>query len=457
MDVPLGRYNMRQRYSFVSLFAFSFLFLAQHAFAQKRNAQTTRTLNKDTKDSLSDSANAEQDSERTSKSKVKNSIAGTGFILTWPSADVGYLQTSPKTDNIFSKLESKATGNVVEPKAGLGIFSQKISLDLLVGAQFSALSGKRIATADSFENESPTAQTTKLDPAEPYSLRQSSILVEGDARIRFGQSGSFQVGLATSSVFAGSKKLFSSIPDVGVPYMVFIGPQFIFEQRVKENLFRVGTSAQFSITGNQRNVMSFRAGASYSFLMNSPFLTITEKKIVKSQTTIQKQILNTREQKIIQNENVSFIFDSQTINFKFNKYELSERSRKFVSGLGQIFAAQRSDWKNLTVEGHTDSKGNSEYNKKLSQKRAETVRQVLVESGISANDMAAIGYGKERLMISPELTEVDFARNRRVEIKVEGIKDARILQRSITRLQDELFPKSFNPAESTDENQGESQ
>jgi len=121
-----------------------------------------------------------------------------------------------------------------------------------------------------------------------------------------------------------------------------------------------------------------------------------------------------------------------------------------VQGLGQIFAAQRSDWQKLTVEGHTDSKGNPEYNKRLSQQRAENVKRVLVENGLSADDIEAIGYGKERLLKNPEVSEIDFAKNRRVEIVIQGIRDARILQRSIKRLENEVFAsqrKNQAPAE----------
>jgi outer membrane protein OmpA-like peptidoglycan-associated protein len=382
----------------------------------------------------------------------RNIISGTGIIFTVPTLDVGYLATTPKANNIFSKLETPSTGYLFEPKLGVGVFSQKIALDLLVGGQISSLTGKRTGKIKDSNNESPDAPFDALNPEQPYTLQKTSGLVEGSARIRF-QSGTLQAGLTATTVFSDGPRLYSSVAEIGLPYNAFVGPQFIFEQRIKENIFRVGSSVQFTVTGNQRSAFNFKVGASYSFLLNSPFLTQTEKRVVKNKTTVQKQIITTREQNIIENENVSFIFDSQTINFKFNKSELSERSRAFVSGLGQIFSAQRSDWQKLTVEGHTDSKGNPEYNKRLSQQRADAVKQVLVENGLTSDDIETIGYGKERLRVNPERTEVDFARNRRVEIKVQGLKDARFLQRSISRLESQIFPsKKLN-----EENKGDSQ
>lgn len=442
---------------------FTFAFLALNmtstsirAIAQEDVPSPTGAPERDSSAPTTVGTEEDQTEEKAKKSQVKNVIAGTGLIFIVPSADVGYLSTTPNPNNIFSKLETPASGWLVEPKVGFGVFSQKLALDILAGVQLSSLAGKRTGKVNSFESESPTADFDKLDPEQPYTLSGTNTLIEGNARVRFS-SGTMQAGVATTTVFSGNNKIYSSVSNIGLPYVVFAGPQFLYEQRVKENLFRVGTSVQFSLTGNQRSALAFKVGGSYSFLLNSPFLTVTEKKVTKSKTTIQKKIVTTREQNIIQNENVSFIFDSQTINFKFNKAELSERSQAFVAGLGQIFSAQRSDWQKLTIEGHTDSKGNPEYNKRLSLQRATTVKRVLVENGLSDGDITAVGYGKERLMINPERTEIDFAKNRRVEIKVQGLKDARILQRSITRLQEQIFPKKSGSPKSEDENKEESQ
>jgi outer membrane protein OmpA-like peptidoglycan-associated protein len=430
--------------------------IANSGLAQEDIPSPTGAPEKDSKGPVTVGSEENVDEGKASKTIQRDKIAGTGIIFTAPAVDFGYLSTSPNSANIFSKLEAPASGWLVEPKLGFGVFSEKIALDLLAGVQISNLSGRRLGTVVNLANESPDADYTKLTPEQPYTDQKTSTIVEGDGRIRFS-GGVYQAGLAASAIFSSAQKIYSSVPDVGAPYIVMVGPQFVYEQRFSGNIFRVSSSAQFSATGNQRSAFNFKFGASYSFLLNSPYLKVTEKKVVKSKTTIQKSIVTTREQNIIQNENVTFIFDSQTINFKFNKSELSEKSNAFVSGLGQIFAAQRSDWQQLTVEGHTDSKGNPEYNKRLSQARAETVKRVLIDNGLSSSDVVAIGYGKERLLISPERNEIDFAKNRRVEIKVKGLRDSRILQRSITRLQSEIFPSTQGPQNQEGQGQGDQQ
>jgi hypothetical protein len=54
--------------------------------------------------------------------------------------------------------------------------------------------------------------------------------------------------------------------------------------------------------------------------------------------------------------------------------------------------------KKVTLEGHTDSTGSAELNKKLSQQRADFIRGVLISKGVAADRITAIGYGQSQLL-----------------------------------------------------------
>jgi OOP family OmpA-OmpF porin len=69
----------------------------------------------------------------------------------------------------------------------------------------------------------------------------------------------------------------------------------------------------------------------------------------------------------------------------------------------------------LEINGHTDNTGRAEYNKALSQQRAEAVRDYLVKKGIAPSRLKATGYGDERPIVDNN-TEENRARNRRVEL-----------------------------------------
>ncbi|MEZ4810252.1 MAG: DUF5723 family protein [Allomuricauda sp.] len=71
----------------------------------------------------------------------------------------------------------------------------------------------------------------------------------------------------------------------------------------------------------------------------------------------------------------------------------------------------------FTVEGHTDSVGSSESNQKLSEARANSVRDFLINEGIGGNRLTAIGYGEEK-PIASNTTKIGRQQNRRVEINL---------------------------------------
>lgn len=76
---------------------------------------------------------------------------------------------------------------------------------------------------------------------------------------------------------------------------------------------------------------------------------------------------------------------------------------------------------NVVIEGHTDNVGKAEYNKKLSQERADAIKKYMVEKGgIDAGRIGAQGFGDERPVDSND-TKEGRANNRRVEAAVDYI------------------------------------
>ena len=73
----------------------------------------------------------------------------------------------------------------------------------------------------------------------------------------------------------------------------------------------------------------------------------------------------------------------------------------------------------LTVEGHTDSTGTAAFNQKLSEERAMTVRDYLVQQGVDMNSVTAAGLGVG-MPIADNSTAAGRQKNRRVEIIVSG-------------------------------------
>jgi outer membrane protein OmpA-like peptidoglycan-associated protein len=103
--------------------------------------------------------------------------------------------------------------------------------------------------------------------------------------------------------------------------------------------------------------------------------------------------------------------------FAFNKYDLKPEARERLAKISGIVLAY-PDLK-LQIEGYTDSIGSDEYNQTLSDKRAEAVRDYLVTSGVSMNNVAARGMGKAD-PVADNSTAAGRQLNRRVEMIVSG-------------------------------------
>jgi outer membrane protein OmpA-like peptidoglycan-associated protein len=103
--------------------------------------------------------------------------------------------------------------------------------------------------------------------------------------------------------------------------------------------------------------------------------------------------------------------------FDFNKYTLKPEARERLARISGIVLAY-PDLK-LQVEGYTDSIGSDEYNQTLSDKRAEAVRDYIVTSGVSMNNVVARGMGKAD-PVADNSTAAGRQLNRRVEMIVSG-------------------------------------
>ncbi|MGA9109788.1 MAG: peptidoglycan-associated lipoprotein Pal, partial [Smithella sp.] len=71
----------------------------------------------------------------------------------------------------------------------------------------------------------------------------------------------------------------------------------------------------------------------------------------------------------------------------------------------------------VTIEGHCDERGTSEYNMALGQHRADEVKKYLVNLGVDGKSMTTISYGKEK-PLDPGHDEDAWAKNRRAHFEV---------------------------------------
>ena len=112
-------------------------------------------------------------------------------------------------------------------------------------------------------------------------------------------------------------------------------------------------------------------------------------------------------------EETKTTFVLEGVNFETAKADLTPGAREVLDRVAVSLAAYPEI--RVEVAGHTDSKGSRAYNVKLSQKRAEAVRDYLAGKGIAADRMVAKGYGPDKPLATND-TEEGRAQNRRTEL-----------------------------------------
>ena len=110
-----------------------------------------------------------------------------------------------------------------------------------------------------------------------------------------------------------------------------------------------------------------------------------------------------------------------TIYFEFSKARILAKSYHILDEVVDIML-KNPQVKNVRVEGHTDNVGDANYNRQLSQERAQAVVTYLIEHGVGRERLQAMGYGEDRA-IATNKTKKGRAQNRRVEFNIVDAKD----------------------------------
>ena len=104
---------------------------------------------------------------------------------------------------------------------------------------------------------------------------------------------------------------------------------------------------------------------------------------------------------------------SRTIYFEFDSAKLSSESIQILETHGSFIAGNGEV--SVRLEGHADERGSREYNIALGDRRAQSVRRVLLFQGAATDQLDTVSYGEEQPAMSGH-TEEAWSKNRRVEL-----------------------------------------
>jgi outer membrane protein OmpA-like peptidoglycan-associated protein len=102
------------------------------------------------------------------------------------------------------------------------------------------------------------------------------------------------------------------------------------------------------------------------------------------------------------------------IYFDFNSSAISPKAVPQLTNLGNALSSPELKSALVSINGHTDGKGNDGFNQKLSERRAESIKRYLIEHfALAPENLVTIGYGKQKLK---DAAHPLASENRRVEI-----------------------------------------
>lgn len=107
---------------------------------------------------------------------------------------------------------------------------------------------------------------------------------------------------------------------------------------------------------------------------------------------------------------------TEKIQFQAGKAKIRKQSFAVLDGVAAVLR-ERAEIAHLAVEGHTDSRGSSSANRRLSQRRAESVVAALAQRGVQTHRLSAMGYGEDR-PLDDNRTAKGRSANRRIEFVI---------------------------------------
>jgi peptidoglycan-associated lipoprotein len=105
----------------------------------------------------------------------------------------------------------------------------------------------------------------------------------------------------------------------------------------------------------------------------------------------------------------------QTVHFPYDSSNLDSEAKNVLRSNAEILKTNSNV--KIQIEGHCDARGGIQYNLALGERRAKSVKDYLVDAGVSGNRISTISYGKERLL-DPGTSEEANAKNRRANFVI---------------------------------------
>lgn len=134
----------------------------------------------------------------------------------------------------------------------------------------------------------------------------------------------------------------------------------------------------------------------------------------RQEAEMREQLSGSGVEVVREGDNLRLVMPSN-ITFASNQSTITPQFHDILNSIANVLSHYDKTF--LSIEGHTDSSGSESYNQTLSERRARSVQQYLVNQSIMQARLSVVGYGEMRPVASNE-TASGKAKNRRVEVQI---------------------------------------
>lgn len=250
-------------------------------------------------------------------------------------------------------------------------------------------------------------------------------VLEAGASIR---GGPLQFG-PTAMITFGADTDFGASEESSTPNL-FLGFKILAQNEFDDRsvFSRIGLKLYTDVSISDRQVYFVSAHVAVGMPLAKPE-TVVEKQVeYRTKTKIQKEV------KIVRKVRDQFFIDAGIVNFVTGKSNLPPSVSNYLRALGQYLKRHPKKWQKIMIVSHTDKRGSAAINRRLSKKRANSVKSALQSGGLSSHKFTV----KSKASTDPVeggSDAVSLARNRRVEISIVGGAEIPSLKQQVLKLQ----------------------
>lgn len=228
-------------------------------------------------------------------------------------------------------------------------------------------------------------------------------------RIRFGER--WQLGAVGHLAYGTDVKFGPDVKDKN--FLTMVGPIAVYELPLKGVSLRPTLKYLTDLNIQDRQMHMLMAGIQIGFAPETKEKAQTvESKVETIQVAQAAPVRST----------VRVDLNKEFIHFGTGSSKLNRQAREYLSELAKVLSARKDAFASLQVNGHTDERGSFEYNQKLSEKRASSVRNEIAKNDGITEKVIASGYSESQPLIA-ESNPKAWAKNRRVELVFNDVKD----------------------------------